>query len=167
VAQPFIGEIRIFAGSVVPTGWAECNGQLLLISQNTALFQLLGTNYGGDGQTTFGLPDLRGRVPLGTGTGPGLSTRTAGEAGGAETVTLDVAQIPAHTHTLTGTTAAQDTDKPGGASPSAGGYYSTQAPATAMNPAAIASAGGGQAHPNVQPFLGLNFIISLFGIFPS
>ncbi len=167
MSDPFLGELRIFGGNFAPRGWALCQGQLLSITQNTALFSLLGTTYGGNGTTTFALPDLQGRVPMGTGNGAGLSPRTLGESSGTENVTLNLTQIPAHSHQLTGTTAPQSTDQPGGASPSAGGYYSTQTPTTAMNPAAIGQAGGSQPHPNVQPSLALTFIIALEGIYPS
>ncbi len=150
-----------------PVGWAMCDGQLLPISQNTALFSLLGTTYGGNGTTTFALPDLRGRVPMHQGQGPGLSPRFLGESGGTETVTLDTSQVPSHTHALNGVAARQDSNRVAGAAPSNGGYYSTQTPGTAMHQAAIGTTGGGQPHPNVQPFLCVNFIIALQGIFPA
>jgi microcystin-dependent protein len=150
-----------------PQGWAECNGQLLPISQNTSLFALIGTTYGGDGRTTFALPDLRGRVPMHQGQGPGLSPRALGEFSGVETVTLNTSQIPSHTHALTGVAARQDTNRVEGAALSNGGSYSTQNPATAMDPAAIAATGGGEPHTNVQPFLCVDFIIALQGVFPS
>lgn len=150
-----------------PRGWAECNGQLLPISQNTALFALLGTTYGGDGRVTFALPDLRGRVPLHQGNGPGLSPRTLGESTGTESVALTVNQLPSHTHTLKGSATRQDTNRVAGAALSNSGYYSTQTPAADMHPAAVATTGAGQPHDNVQPVLCVNFVIAVEGIFPS
>ncbi|MEV6026343.1 tail fiber protein [Streptomyces sp. NPDC052036] len=150
-----------------PNGWAMCNGQLLPISQNAALFSLLGTTYGGNGTTTFALPDLRGRVPMHSGQGTGLSARSLGESGGTENITLTTGRMPSHSHTLNGVAGRQDTNRVAGAAPSTGGYYSTQTPGTAMHPAAIDATGGGQSHPNVQPFLCVNFIIALEGIYPS
>jgi microcystin-dependent protein len=172
--EPFIGEIRMFGGNFAPRGWAFCDGQLLPIAQNTALFSLLGTMYGGDGRTTFGLPDLRGRFPMHPGTGPGLSPRTQGEKDGAEQVTLTLAQIPAHTHSAE--VAADSTigasDQPRGALParnaSATPGYGTD-PNVRMDSAMVrlAPAGGGQPHNNMPPFHTVNFIIALQGIFPS
>jgi microcystin-dependent protein len=174
MADPFIGEIRMFGGNFAPTGWALCNGQLLPISQNTALFSILGTTFGGNGQTTFGLPDLRGRVPMNFGQGPGLTPRNLGENGGSETVTLLVTQMPAHTHQANASSAnatapspqggvwAQELDSQGGTGT---GYTGT--PNTTMSPQAIGTAGGGQPHQNLQPYLCVNFIIALNGIFPS
>ena len=169
----YIGEIRMFAGNFAPKGWALCDGQLLPISQNQALFALLGTTYGGDGQTTFALPDLRGRMPLHEGTGPGLTPRTLGESGGAEQVTLTLSQIPAHTHvaTVSADSTVGATDQPKGALParnaSATPQYGTQANVQMGNAVQVASAGGGQAHSIMSPFTAVNFIIALQGIFPS
>ncbi|MQY09985.1 hypothetical protein SRB5_00890 [Streptomyces sp. RB5] len=165
--DPFLGEIRMAGFNFAPVGWALCNGQLLSINQNTALFSLLGTTYGGNGTTDFALPDLRGRVPMHPGQGPGLSSHDLGEAGGTETVTLTTGELPPHTHALTGVNSRQDTNRVPGAAPANGGYYSTEAPTAAMHPGAVQPTGGGQPHPNVQPYLCVNFIIALSGIFPS
>lgn len=166
--DPFLGEIRLFAGNFAPRHWAFCNGQLLAIQQNTALFSLLGTMYGGNGQTTFALPDLRGRVPLHKGLGPGLSNRTQGETGGTETVTLLATQIPQHTHLLRGSSAAATAGGPGGnvlAATSVASYG--PGPATAaMASQAIGSQGSTQPHENMAPTLALNYIIAMQGIFP-
>lgn len=169
MTEPFIGEIRMFAGTFAPNGWAFCDGQLLSISQNTALSSLLGTIYGGDGRTTFGLPDLRGRIPLHQGTGPGLQNRRLGDKGGVENVTLNVGQIPSHGHDVNGTTAAATSASPQNLVPAdaAINIYSTNAPDVSLNAAAIQNAGGDQPHNNVMPFLGVNFIIALTGTFPS
>ncbi len=171
MSQPYIGEIRLFAGNFEPAGWMICDGRPLPISENDALFTLLGTTYGGDGETTFNIPNLQSRVPIHQGTGSGLSSHILGETGGAEEVTLTVQQIPIHTHpagcvggTNTGTAAS-----PGGnvwAAQSATGVYANLNPANNMNPGAAAPAGGSQPHENMVPFLAINFIISLFGIFP-
>jgi microcystin-dependent protein len=172
MAEPFLGEIIMFGGNFAPRGWALCNGQLLSISQNTALFAILGTTYGGDGRTTFGLPDLRGRAPMHPGSGPGLTTRRLGEKGGSESETLDVNQIPSHNH------AAQCVGPAGNSNDAAGnlwaddagvssGTYSSGAPTNTMSSAAIGNAGGSQAHNNVQPFQCVNYLIALQGIFPS
>lgn len=175
MSDQFVGEIRLFAGTFAPKGWAFCNGQLMSISQNTALFALLGTNYGGDGQTAFALPDLRGRAPLLFGSGPGLSTYVQGQAGGQTDVTLTVGQLPAHTHTAQGTNAPGTVNDPSGAVWAQGNQqvrgggplYSAQpGSGAAMNPAVIGISGGGQPHNNWSPYLGVNFIIALQGIFP-
>lgn len=176
MSDQFVGEIRIFAGNFAPVGWALCNGQLLSISQNTALFSLLGTNYGGDGKSTFGLPDLQGRAPLFFGSGPGLSSYVQGEASGQANVSLTVGQIPAHTHSAQGTNAPGTANSPGGAVWATGNQqvrgggplYSAQ-PGTGapMNPSVITLSGGGLPHNNWSPYLGVNFIIALQGIFPS
>ena len=161
-ASPFIAEIILFAGNFAPRGWAFCNGQLLSISQNTALFSLLGTTYGGNGQTTFALPDLRSRVPVHPGQGPGLSSYQLGQSGGAETVTLGVNQLPAHTHAATSPpvdTAATSNRPTSGMAPARGGAY-------APGPS-VGSTGGSQPHTNLQPHLALNYIIATQGIFPS
>lgn len=168
MADPFVGEIRLFAGNFPPQGWALCDGSLLSIAQNDVVFALIGTTYGGDGQNTFALPDLRGRVPIHQGQGPGLSTRTLGEQAGSAQVTLNSLQIPAHTHALRAGSAT------GAAVPAGGvlagnsvGVYGTGAPSASMAAQGISAAGGSQPHNNMAPYLGLNYIISLFGIFPS
>ena|SRR5438128_8975221 len=168
MASPFIGQITLFAGNFAPRGWAFCNGQLLSIAQNTALFSILGTTYGGNGQTTFALPDLRGRVPVHAGQGPGLSNYDLGQQGGAESVTLTTAQMPAHTHPANANDSAATTNRPGGGVPARGGSYA-DAPdgSTTLDPAAVGSAGGDQPHTNVQPYTTLNYIIAIEGIFPS
>jgi len=175
MSDPFIGEIRMFAGNFAPRGWALCNGQLLPISQNTALFSILGTTYGGNGQTTFGLPDLRGRVALHPGQGPGLSPYTLGEQGGSESVTLLTTNMPAHTHMVNASTTNATAPAPTNgilASPldsnaGAGLGYVTTSPNTQMAPNSIAPSGGSQPHENRQPYNCVNYIIALQGIFPS
>jgi microcystin-dependent protein len=170
MSDPFIAEIKIFAGNFAPRGWAFCNGQLLPIAQNTALFSLIGTTYGGDGRTTCGLPNLQGRAPMHPGRGPGLTARRLGERAGAEQVTLTENQLGSHTHPLR----ALD-DDPNSDSPALGVPASTGDPAfaepsglVAMAPDTLAaSTGGNQPHANVQPFLVLNFIIALVGLYPS
>jgi len=174
----YVGEIKMFAGNFAPTGWATCDGQLLSIAQNTALFSILGTTYGGDGTTTFALPDLRGRFPMHFGAGSGRTARTLGASGGAEQVTLTTAQMPAHTHTITVTTVADSTigtsDKPKGALParnaSATPQYGTQSnsqmAATAVTAVAAVS-GSSQPHSIMPPYETVTFIIALQGIFPS
>ena len=169
--DPFVAEIRIFAGNFAPRGWAFCNGQLLPISQNTALFSLLGTYYGGNGQSNFGLPNLQGSAPIGEGQGPGLSQRFLGEAGGAPTVTLMETQIPAHTHTPNAVTGGGSTTSPAGAvwASQAGRTPPPAYASTANAPlgaGAIGPAGSGQPHNNMPPYLTLNFIIALQGVFP-
>ncbi|MCK8501372.1 MULTISPECIES: phage tail protein [Myxococcus] len=172
MSEPYIGEIRMFAGNFAPRGWAFCQGQILAIAQNTALFAILGTTYGGNGQTTFALPDLRGRYPMQPGQGPGLSPRTLGEQGGSETVTLISNQMPQHTHSLNVSSQQGDTETPVGtvlAADNNGTIFNYRAAPIdgTMNPAAIGIAGGSQPHNNMSPFLCLNFIIALEGIFPS
>ena len=166
MAQPYVGEIRMFAGNFAPAGWMFCEGQLLPISENETLFNLIGTTYGGDGQSTFALPDLRGRIPLHQGNGFILA-----ETGGAEDITLTVNQIPAHFHAfLASTNVAQDTNPQGKVlGQTSGGLltYIQDSPDANLNPQAISSIGGSQPHTNFQPYLCINFIISLFGIFPS
>ena len=165
MAQPYVGEIRMFAGNFAPAGWMFCEGQLLPISENETLFQLIGTTYGGDGQSTFGLPDLRGRIPLHQGNG-----FTLAETGGAEEITLTVSQIPAHSHPLLAANAVGNDPNPNNnvlAESSAVSLYQSGAPAAAMATQSISSTGGSQPHTNFQPYLCVNFIISLFGIFPS
>lgn len=167
--DPFIGEIGIFGGNFAPRGWALCEGQLLAISQNQALFSILGTTYGGDGVTTFALPDLRGRVPLQPGTGPGLSTRHLGEKGGSEKVSIGINQLPAHSHNLMANNAPGSNNSPAGDVLATGTtrLYSPDAPDVAMNGAAISSVGGNQPVAVMQPYLGLNYIIALQGTYPS
>jgi microcystin-dependent protein len=167
MAQPYIGEIRMFGGNFAPAGWMFCEGQLLSIADNDALFTLIGTTYGGDGQTTFALPDLRGRLPMHKGNGT-----TIGEQGGVESVTLTVQQIPVHTHTLVGTTTLGSVPDPLGnvvaqSRTASIDLYVEDNAIAAMAANAIAPAGGSQPHDNFQPYLCVNFIISLFGIFPS
>ncbi len=174
--DPYLGEIRIFAGTYAPQGWALCQGQLLAIRQYTALFALLGVNYGGNGTTTFGLPDLRGRLPVGTGQSPGNSNYAQGVTTGAETVALTLQNIGAHTHLLQAGTSS-DSSSPAGnvlaAFPGGrGGGTTSYAPASAATPGAMSSqalsgsGGSSQPHDNMQPYLTLNFIIALQGIFP-
>jgi microcystin-dependent protein len=170
MAQPYVGEIRMFAGNFAPVGWLFCGGQLLPIAENEVLFQLIGTTYGGDGQTTFALPDLRSRVPIHQGTGPSGNTRIIGEMGGVEAVTLTTQQIPAHSHPLHVSTAVANNSNPSGSVPGESPsvtLYLEESPSVAMNVSVIAAAGGSQPHTNVQPFQCVNFIISQFGIFPS
>jgi microcystin-dependent protein len=165
MAQPYVGEIRLFAGNFAPAGWAFCNGALLAISENETLFQLIGTTYGGDGESTFGLPDLQSRVPIHQGNGHVLA-----EAAGVESVTLTVQQIPAHTHPLTATSAPGTTNTPAGnllAQTSSVTPYINDTPSATMAAGSIAQTGGSQPHDNTQPFLCVSYIISLFGIFPS
>ena len=170
MSEPFIAEIRIFAGNFAPRHWAFCNGQLLPIAQNTALFSLIGTIYGGDGRTTTALPNLQGRAPMHAGRGPGLSDRRLGQAGGVTQVTLTEAQIPAHNHVSEETSSveadlnAATTGDPTGAFNAA----DTRRYGDARDLERTgATAGGGQHHTNMQPYLGLNFIIALVGIYPS
>jgi microcystin-dependent protein len=165
MAQPYVGEIRMFAGNFAPAGWMFCEGQLLAISENETLFQLIGTTYGGDGQSTFALPDLRGRIPLHQGNGFILA-----ETGGVEDVTLTVQQIAAHNHAALGAAVTGDQTSANGALPANSVTitpYLNTAPDSAFNAAAIGPAGGSQPHTNFQPYLCFNYIISLFGIFPS
>ena len=187
--QPHVGEIILVGFNFAPVGWAFCNGQLLAISEFETLFNLIGTTYGGDGQTTFAVPDLRGRAPIAIGQGPGLSNRILGESGGNETVTLLATQMPQHAHSIdtSGLTAtARCKNGPGNQRTPIGNVpaieasavtatYSNAAPNADMNPGALvvggnmtaATTGGNQPHSNLQPYLTLNYCISLFGIFPS
>lgn len=164
MAQPYVGEVRMFAGDFAPQGWFLCNGQLLPISEYETLFLLIGTTYGGDGQATFALPDLRGRAPTHVGSGLALA-----QTGGVESITLATAQIPAHTHAVAASTATGNRASPSGAVWAASGanQYSAVAPSNAMDAANVLSTGGGQPHENMVPFVTLNFIISLYGIFPA
>ena len=178
MSSPFIAEIVMFGGNFNPRGWALCDGQLLNISSHTALFSLLGTTYGGDGRTTFALPDLRGRVPVHPGSGPGLSPRRLGEKGGSETNTLSVNQLPSHFHAagglkMQGNTNGSSTEDPSDASlcEADSNVYNGNAPDAPMAANTVvgdtAATGGGQSVNNMQPFLGINFIIALTGVFPS
>jgi microcystin-dependent protein len=169
MSEPFLGEIRTFGFNFAPQGWAMCAGQLLPISQNTALFALLGTFYGGDGVTTFALPDLRGRVGINQGNGPGLSPYVLGQRSGSETVTLTNAQMPTHSHGVMANGGTASTARPDGAVPARGSAdaYAAAPDGTAMNAGMIASSGGSQPANNLQPYLALNFCIALQGIFPS
>jgi len=165
MAQPYVGEIRMFAGNFAPAGWMFCEGQLLPISEYETLFNLIGTTYGGDGQSTFALPDLRGRIPLHFGNG-----FTLAETGGAETITLTVSQIPAHTHPFIASNATGDQVNASGNLPASSFNvtpYINDVPTGNMSAAAISAVGGSQPHNNFQPYLCVDFIISLFGIFPS
>jgi microcystin-dependent protein len=165
MAQPYVGEIRMFAGNFPPSGWMFCSGQTLPISENETLFQLIGTTYGGDGQETFNLPDLQSRVPIHQGNG-----FTLAENGGVEDVTLTVQQIPVHTHPFLGSIDIANSPNPSGSVLARSGQVQMfiNADATvAMSPNDVSPAGGSQPHTNLQPYLAINFIISLFGIFPS
>jgi len=171
MAQPYVGEIRMFAGNFPPSGWMFCEGAPLPISENDVLFQLIGTTYGGDGEETFNLPNLASRVPMHMGTGPDGTTYQIGEMAGTEQETLSTQQIPNHTHPLTASSAGGDQPTPIGNMLATTGqgiflYYEGSVDA-AMNAQSITAAGGSQPHENTQPFLCINFIISLFGIFPS
>ena len=171
MSTPYIGEIRMFGGNFAPRGHAFCNGMLMAIDQNDALFSLIGTTYGGDGQTTFGLPDLRGRIPVGTGQGSGLGNYVIGQIGGVENVTLTSNQLPQHQHQAAAQSATGNINAPGtntAAWANAGDTrYSTNAPSGTMNGNAIGPAGGSQPHDNMLPFQCINYIIALEGIFPS
>jgi microcystin-dependent protein len=171
MGSPYVGEIRMFAGNFAPVGWAFCDGQFMAISENTTLFQLIGTTYGGDGQTTFALPDLRSRVPVHAGQGPGISNNyILAQNGGLETVTLTVQQIPIHNHAALASNDAGVATSPANNFWAASNNYYQFAPgaaSTPMNTQAVAQVGGSQPHDNMLPFLAVNFIISLFGIFPS
>jgi len=167
--DPFVAEIRIFGFNFAPKGWAFCNGQLMAISQNTALFSLLGTTYGGDGKSTFALPDLQGRAPMFYGQGPGLSYRDIGETAGEETVTLLQTEIPAHSHALNGVNDSGLDFAPGGAFPARANLYKSNpggSPLVQMNFSAVAPTGNSQPHNNLQPYLTLNMCIALQGVFP-
>lgn len=169
MSDPYVGEIRMFGGNFAPAGWAFCDGSLMPISENETLFQLIGTTYGGDGQSTFALPDLRGRVPIHMGTGAGLTVQI-GEQAGSETITLTPPQIPIHSHSLL---ASSDTASQTGpatnvlAQPPSGQLYLADTPGVALSPSSLTQSGGNQIHDNMGPFLCVNFIISLFGIYPS
>ena len=171
--DPFVAEVRIEPFNFAPTGWAECNGQLLPVSQNTALFSLLGTTYGGDGKSTFGLPDVQGRVAMHPGQGPGLSDRFLGEMSGSETTTLLVSEMPAHTHNVQGSALNASTGNPSADAVIARGFggfaykASPFANSVLMSPQALTTAGGGLPHTNLMPYLVLKYIIALQGVFPA
>jgi microcystin-dependent protein len=175
MAEPFLGEIRIFPFNFAPRGWAFCNGQLLPISQNTALFSLVGTTYGGDGRTSFGLPNLQARAPLHPGQGPGLTSRRVGETGGLAEVTLTVDQLPAHHHEVLGANVAGQQTEPANRvlAAASGGrallamYASSAGDSPALHPEALSNTGGDQPHNNLPPYLTLNFCIALVGVYPS
>ncbi len=170
MANPYVGEIRMFAGNFAPAGWFFCEGQIVPISEYETLFQLIGTTYGGDGQNTFALPDLRGRLPVHQGNGPGLNSRILAETGGTETVTVTTAQMPAHTHPMLTNNAVANSPNPGnnllGLSTQVNMFFG-DTPAQALNAASVSTVGGSQPHENMQPYLCLSFIISVYGIFPS
>jgi len=177
MAEPFIGQIIMFAGNFQIRGYAFCNGQTLAISQNTALFSILGTTYGGNGQTTFALPNLQSRVPIHFGQGPGLSPYVLGQQAGSENVTLTSQQMPAHNHNVLTNSSNGNSSTPennfiapavlSGATPTAVNGYRNSQDGTLMNAQSLSIAGGNQPHPNIQPYLALNFLIALQGIFPS
>ena len=165
MSEPFVGEIKMFAGTFSPRSYAFCDGQLLAISQNDALFSLLGTLYGGDGRTTFGLPDLRGRVPIHTGNGPGLTPRAMGQKQGSERATVSVNELPSHTHLMQGSTDFGGDTSPADNVPGTGAGANLYNDAPAPVPGTLSAGGGG--HNNMQPYLTLNFVIALQGLFPS
>ena len=170
MADPFVAEIRMFPFNFAPKGWAWCDGQILPISQNTALFALLGTYYGGDGKSTFALPDLQGRVPMHPDQGPGLSTHYLGESGGSETVSLIESEIPFHSHTINPSVRPADAINPAGLAAGTGnGMYvaASGTTLTAAAPEALAPTGGSQPHNNMQPYLTVYFCIALQGVFPQ
>lgn len=170
MSDQFVAEIRLFAGNFAPAGWALCNGQILYISQNTALFSLLGTTYGGDGKSTFGLPNFMDRVPVGAGQGPGLSDYAFGQSGGSESVTLLQNEMPSHQHIVMGDNTVGTQDALGGgiwANTPGINAYDAGAPTVAMSSSAMSVTGGGQPHNNMQPYLGLTYIIAMQGIFPQ
>ena len=169
MTEPFTGEIRRFAGTFAPRGWALCDGQLVGVSQNDALFSLYGTIYGGDGRSTFGLPDMRGRIPVHWGTGPGLTPRRIGQKSGTETVTININEMPAHTHQLNANTQNGDSNAPAGRVPALSNGEDIYSPPSnqLMNINVISKTGGSQKHTNLQPTLCVNFIAALFGIYPS
>ncbi len=170
MSNPYIGEIRMFGGNFAPVGWAFCDGSLQAISQNDALFALIGTTYGGDGQSTFALPDLRSRIPVHQGTGSGLGSRTLGEKSGTESVTLISQQIPQHTHAVVVSSSTGSTGVPS-STVTLGiadiDLHIIESPSVNMNAGTVGNAGGSQPHNNIQPILAVNFIIALFGIFPT
>ena len=169
MSQPYVGEIRLFGGNFAPVGWNFCDGSILSISQYNALFQLIGTTYGGNGQTTFAVPDLRGRVPVHVGQGAGLQNYVLGQIGGSETVTLNASQVALHSHGALGSVGAASATPQNATWGNSGINTHIFGPSanSAMNPASVAAAGGNQPHDNLTPFQVVSFIISLFGVFPS
>ncbi len=171
MATPYVGEIRMFAGNFAPVGWQFCAGQLLSISENETLFQLIGTTYGGDGESTFALPDLQSRIPIHQGQGPGLSNYVLSETGGVEEVTLTVSQIPTHSHAFLASTNIDNSPNPSGnvtGSATLVNVYRDQGtPAISFDPNAVTSEGNSLPHSNIQPYLCVNFIIAMFGIYPT
>ena len=169
MSTPFVGEIRLFGGNFAPAGWAFCSGQLMAISENDVLFNLIGTTYGGDGQQTFALPNLQGRLPMHMGTGGGLSPRTIGEQGGVESVTLTTQQMPTHSHVPLAVSANgnQATPQNGTWASVTTSIYTSNPPNTALNATLGGNTGGSQPHENLMPYLAVSFIISLFGVYPS
>lgn len=170
MGNPYIGEIRMFGGNFAPAGWAFCDGQSMPISENDALFTLIGTTYGGDGEETFNLPNLQSRVPIHMGTGPSGTTYQIGEMAGVESVTLTTQQIPIHTHPMIANSGLASEFAPGGrifAQPQAVDAYVQPPPAVPLSAQSCSAVGGSQPHENLQPFLCINFIISLFGVFPT
>ena len=171
MSEPFVAEIKIFAGNFAPTGWATCDGQLLSISQNTALFSLLGTTFGGDGRSNFALPNLQGRAPMAPGQGPGLSDHQLGESSGTEYVSLGVNELPSHNHNFMAANFPGDSNQPTNnaiARSSEGAVYSTAtSPLVQLSPNALAPTGDYSPHNNMQPYLTLTFIIALQGVFPQ
>lgn len=173
MSQPYVGEIRLFGGNFAPAGWNFCDGSILAISENDVLFQLIGTTYGGDGQQTFALPDLRGRVPVHQGTLAGGSSYVIGQTGGVESVTVTTAQLPSHSHPMSATGSGQQASPQNAyfatlSSNQAGANaYDVSPTSTPLVPASILAVGGDQPHTNIQPTLFVSYIISLFGIFPS
>jgi microcystin-dependent protein len=165
--DPFLGEIRLFAFDFPPPGWAMCNGQIIPISQNTALFSLIGATYGGDGQNNFALPNLQGRFPLHIGQGPGQTSYDPGQEGGAETVTLQIAEMPTHNHMVAATSGDSTSNKPEDGILAQQNHYASASDGTLMNPAMITNTGEGQPHENIPPYLALNFCIALQGTAPS
>jgi microcystin-dependent protein len=170
MSSPYIGEIRMFAGNFAPAGWALCQGQLMPISENDTLFNVIGTTYGGDGQETFGLPDLQGRIPIHMGQGAGLQNHNIGDKFGAESVTLSAQQLPTHSHALLATTGSGTTTSATGnlvsASPD-NQIYTQDVGSVALASNSVSPVGGSQPHDNMQPYLCVNYIISLFGVFPT
>ena len=170
MSDPYVGEIRMFAGNFAPRNYAYCDGQLVQVLQNEALFSLFGTTYGGDGRTTFGLPDLRGRIPVHMGSGPGLSSHPIGQKSGSESVALSASSLPAHNHTLQASGSPATESRPAGntlAGDTPIDVYQTLGPSDDMSASSTTGAGSGDSHPNVQPFLCIHFIVALFGVFPS
>jgi len=167
MSEPFLAEIRTFAGNFAPTNWAICDGRILPIAQYTALFSLLGTTYGGDGKVTFALPNLQGYAPMHWGDGAGLTPRSLGEINGSTAVTLLTTEIPAHTHQLTASQSSASSPSPGGNVLADAALYSAPPYPTPMSPISLNVSGGSQPHNNVQPMLALTFIIALQGIYPS